>query len=214
MLNPYNNINLKFTLNNKELEVLDEIWVFIDNFRISELTRSKYRNKIINLIKKKYNLETFYFYEKIVEKIYWNLVLKIKQDLKIKPEIFLKKEKNYDKNKITNKILMRNKKIKESTVRKTFIITQNNNLLYKYLYPNDLDLLVGSIMQNRSVYETIMSDNSFIYDIEIEPYNNNIEFDYPYPNLNTIKYFQQNKKQRMHNINNLYYNDDAEKNWL
>lgn len=214
MLNPYNNINLKFQLNNKELEVLDKVWEFIDNFRISELTRSKYRNKIINLIKENYDLKTFYFYEKIVEKIYWNLVLKIKQDLEIKPEIFLKREKNYDKNKITNKILMRNKKIKESTVRKTFIITKNNNLLYKYSYPNDLDLLVSSIMQNRSIYETIMSENSFIYDIEIEPYNNNIEFDYPYPNLNTIKYFQQNKKQRLHNINKLYYSENAEKNWL
>jgi hypothetical protein len=214
MVNPYNNIDLKFSLTNEETKYIDEMWVFIDVFRVSELTRSKYRAKIIKSIISKYNIKTFYFFEYMVEKIYWNLMIKLKIDLDMRPEIFLKKEKKYNAEHIENKILMRNKKIKESTVRKTYIITKNNNLLYKYQYPNHLDLLASSIMQNRSIYESIMSNKLFLFDIEIEPYNNNIEFDYPYPNLNTIKYFQISKKKRLDSIFNLYFCDNAEKNWM
>lgn len=214
MVNPYNNIDLKFPLTIKEIKNIDNMWEFINNFRLSELTRSKYRKSIISLIKSKYDIKTFYFYEIIVEKIYWNLITKLKKELSLKPEIYFKKEKIYDIQQVKNKILMRNKKIKESNVRKTYIVTKKNNLLYKYSYPNHLDLLASSIMQNRSVYESILSNKLFLFDIEIEPYNNNIEFDYPYPNLNTIKYFQINKKERLNNIFNLYYCDNAEKNWM
>lgn len=213
MVNPYNNINLKFSLNNKEIKHIDKMWDFLDIFRTSQLTRHKYRKFIIKTIKSNYDIDTFYFYEYMIEKIYWNLVFKIKKDLKMKPEIFLKKNVS-DISEIENKILMRNKKIKESNVRKTYILTKNNNILYKYLYPNDIDLLASSIMQNRSLYETIMSNKQYLFDIEIEPYNNNIEFDYPFPNLNTIKYFQIKKEERLNNIFNLYYLDNCEKNWM
>ena len=113
-----------------------------------------------------------------------------------------------------NKILMRNKKIKESNIRKLYVVTKNNDLIYKYKYPNDLDLLIASIMINRSLYETIMSETINLSDIEIQPYNNPIEFDYPYPNLNTIKSFTCTKKQRIENIHKMYYENNAEKNWF
>jgi hypothetical protein len=209
-INPYNNKNLKFPLLKKELKVLDKVWEFINDFRETKITRSKYKKYITEKIINKYDINDFYNLEKIVEKIYWNLVTKIKKDKNLKylkPEIFFKEK--YDLNETKNKILMRNNKIKESTVEKTFVVTKSNKLLYKYKYPNDLDLLVSSIMINRSVYETIMSEEAEIFSIEIEPYNNIIEFDYPYPNLNTIKSFTKSKEERMNNIRNMYYYENS-----
>jgi hypothetical protein len=168
------------------------------------LTRGKYREFIAKKIKETYTIEEFYKLEKNIEKMYWNLYSKIKNDINAKPKIFLKQ--NYDPKKIENKILKRNAKIKESTVKKTYIETKKGNLFYKYNYPNDLDLLLSSIMINRSVYETIMSDEEYIFNIELEPYNNIIEFDYPFPNLNTLKSFSSNKNSRLNNISKMYYN--------
>ena len=203
MLNPYNNKKLKFQLSVKEMEKIDKVWDFIDIFRETALTRGKYNRQINDKVSKKYDIKEFYQFERIVEKMYWNLVTKIKKDIFLKPEIFLKKEYNLEE--MENKILMRNVKIKESTVKKTYIITDSGKLLYKYRYPDDLDLFVSSIMINRSVYETIMSESEEIFNIEIEPYNNIVEFDYPYPNLNTIKSFVDTKEKRIEKIKNLYY---------
>ncbi len=201
--NPYNNNNLKFPLSIKELKMLDETWKFLTDFRETKLTRKKYKIYMTQKIKNEYNIKEFYILEKNAEKLYWNLVAKIKKDFHLKSEIFLKE--NLDLNETKNKILMRNNKIKESTVEKTFIFVKNNKLLYKYKYPDDLDLIVSSIMINRSVYETIMSEENDIFSIEIEPYNNIIEFDYLFPNLNTIKSFTQTKKERMNNIYKMFY---------
>jgi hypothetical protein len=217
-VNPYNNIKLNFSLDQKEIKLLDKVWEFINDFRETKLTRNKYTKYIIEKIKKKYKINEFYIYENITEKIYWNLVDKIKNDHEIKSEIFFKNiNQNIPKNMIKNmikdviketkrKILMRNNKIKESTIKKTFITT-SKNILYKYNYPDDLDLIVASVIINRSLYETIMSENKSIFDIDIiiEPYNNIIEFDFPFPNLNTIKPFTKSKKERIINIYNEYY---------
>jgi hypothetical protein len=206
ILNPYNNKNLKYQLSDKEIENLDKVWEFIDDFRETKITRNQYTKYITKKINKKYKIEDFYKYEKITEKIYWNLINKIKSEINIQSEIFNKKNFNTSQIKeVQNKILMRNNKMKESTINKAFIITNNNTLLYKYKYPDDLDLLAASIIINRSTYESIMSNASSIYNIEIEPYNNIIEFDYPFPNFNTIKSFTKTKKERINNIYKKYY---------
>jgi hypothetical protein len=208
--NPYNNIKLKFPLSERELKNIDKVWEFINDFRETKITRNKYKKYIIKKLKNKYDIKDFYNLENVVEKLYWNLAQKIKEEINLKPEIFYKE--TFDLNQTKNKILMRNNKIKESTIDKTYIITKSNKLLYKYRYPNDLDLLVSSIMINRSIYETIMSDEAEIFNLEIEPYSNIVEFDYMYPNLNTIKSFTKTKSERMNNIKNMYYDDKIYQN--
>jgi hypothetical protein len=47
-----------------------------------------------------------------------------------------------------------------------------------------------------------------------EPYNSIIEFDYPFPNLNTIKPFVFSIKERLQNINHMYYSDNADEHWI
>ncbi len=89
--------------------------------------------------------------------------------------------------------------------------------MYKYNYPNDFDMLIFSIMINRSTYETILS-NPYITLNEINnliknPYTSIIEFDYPFPNLNTIKPFVYSMKERIENIKKMYYSSNSFDNW-
>ena len=72
-------------------------------------------------------------------------------------------------------------------------------------------------MENRTIYETIMSNENLSLDeinsLISEPYNSIIEFDYPYPNFNTIKPFVYSSKQRLKNIKKLYYLKNCENYW-
>jgi hypothetical protein len=208
MQNPYNNKDLIYILTEKELSLIDEVWILINIFNNTELTRNKYRKIIINIIKNRYTIEKFYELEIIIEKMYWNLVNKIKLYFFVNNKIKSKETNNIEK--IKNKILIKNKNITLSNIRKSYIC-ENNKILYKYDYPNELDMISTSIMINRSIYETIMI-NINIYEF-IEPYNN-MEFDYPFPNLNTIKPFSFNEETRFENIKKMYYDDDCEKNWF
>lgn len=215
MNNPYTNKFLKYKLKNKDIKQIDNVWNFLNIFRITQTTRKKYRDCIIDNIRKNYDIVNFYKYEKILEKMYWNLVYKIKKDNDIKPKIYIKNISNESIHDLRDKIMIKNKYSKESNVRKSFVISRNKNYLYKYNYPNDLDLMASSIMINRSIYETYLSNDISIYDLNIEPYNNIIEFDYPFPNLNTIKNFSfDNKKERLNNIQKMYFDDDSYKNWF
>lgn len=211
-LNPYHNNQLIYNLDDSEIELLDNVWKFIGDFRITKISRTKYREYIVNKIKNKYDIEQFYNFEIIVEKLYWNLLYKLRYDIDFSPEVFIKQEYNLEDT--TNKILMRNKNIKESNIRKTYVVTKNNNLLYKYDYPNSIDLLMSSIIINRTLYETIMINYNSINEFDLKPYNNTIEFDYPFPNLNTIKGFTKSYEERIENIIKMYYVENAEKNWF
>lgn len=205
--NPYNNKNLKYLLSKNEINEIDNVWEFLSIFRETFLTRGKYRRNIKMKIVEKYTIDEFYKLEKIAEKIYWNLEDKIKneveKEINFKSKIYVKKK--FDLRQMENKIFRRNIKITESNINKSYVITENNEFLYKYKYPDDMDILISSIMVNRSIYETIMSDEESIYNLEIEPYNNIVEFDYLLPNLNTIKSFAYNKNDRIKNISKMYY---------
>lgn len=210
--NSYKDDNLKYPLTNDEIKLIDEVWKFINIFRKSAISRSIYRRTIIDKIKKKYNVDEFYKLEKIVEKMYWNLFYKLSREIDLNPKIYIKEE--FDLKDMTNKILMRNNNITQSNIKKTYIVTKNNKMIYKYDYPNEIDLLIYSIMINRGVYESIMTNTSSIFEIDILPYSSNIEFDYPYPNFNTIKGFTTNNNERKSKIQKMYYDINSEKNWF
>ena len=50
--NPYHNNQLKYKLDNNEIEILDDAWKFIKDFRITKISRTKYREYIIDKMKK------------------------------------------------------------------------------------------------------------------------------------------------------------------
>lgn len=205
MSSAYVNNKNNYNLTEKELCILDNVWELINEFRMTYISRNKYRKNLIERIQNKYSIDEVYTLEMIVEKMYWNLVDKIKLDFDLHSNI--REKYKFDLQRIRNKILQRNKFSKESNVRKSYVYDENENkLLYKYNYPDDFDLIISSIITNRSAYETIMSNQINIINLEINPYENIVEFDYGFPNLNTLKEFALSKKTtRLQNIRRMYY---------
>jgi len=213
-MNPYNNKYLLYVLSENELSLVDKMWEFISVFRISSHTRAEYRYIVMKEIRKKYTVDDFLILELIVEKIYWNLLNILNIRLGLDSVTHIKKISKSDKIKQKNKILQRSS-VSESSVRKSFIMS-GNKIIYKYNYPDDVDLIMGSIMVNRSIYQTLMSnpDDIRLSALDIEPYHNIVEFDYSYPNLNTLVPFLLDKEQRIKNIKKMYYQTDNSYNWF
>jgi len=196
----YTNNNIPYRLTKKELKKIDSVWDFIYDFQESYLSRYSYRTKIFEKIKNKYTIDEFCLYESIVEKMYWRLINTLELSIERDSKIFT--ETNVSKN-IEKKILITNKNIKNSSIKKTYIIT-DKRILYKYKYPDDLDIIASSIMINRSTYETILLGHVNIFDLVTEPYHNIVEFDYPFPNISTIMYQNTDNDTRLKNIKKMY----------
>lgn len=218
MMNPYTNHNLTYPLNLKELKNIDNVWNFLSLFRESKPTRIQYRNHIISKIKENYNVNQFCLFEKILEKMYWNLNNVLKNKIEISQNIRSKKIDRSKLSRLTDFILKSNKKIKESTVRKAISYNdQTNEVKYKYSYPDDFDLIISSIMIDRSMYETLLTNPEKItleYLEMIEPYHNLIEFDYPFPNLNTLEPLDNSDNDRIQKINQMYFQKHSVSRWF
>lgn len=214
-MNPYNNKYTFQPLLKEEISIIDKVWKFIDAFRDETLTKSSYIHHIIKKINKTYNITDFLIYETITEKLYWNLCNVIIDKIYVYDTI--KENYKINKSQIVHKLLTESI-VGKSSMRKAFIYNgRHNSYMYKYNYPNDFDMLIFSIMINRSTYETILSNSEItldeINDLVKNPYNSIVEFDYPFPNLNTIKPFVNSMKKRMLNIKKLYYSPNSFENW-
>lgn len=215
-MNPYNNKYIFHSLSKEEIFLIDKVWIFIGEFKEVSLTKSIYIHNIIQKIKSIYTPVDFLIYETIAEKLYWNLFNVIVDKIYVYDTI--RENHKINKSQTLHKLL-KDSLIGKSSLRKAYVYNKkHHSYMYKYNYPNDLDLLLFSIMVNRSTYETIMSNSDITLD-EINnlipnPYNSTIEFDYPFPNLNTIKPFSYSIKERIANINNLYYSNNPYDNWL
>lgn len=195
----YEDNSMKYPLTKKEIIMIDKVWDLIDIFRETKITRNRYERYIIGKIKLLYTKMEYYVLEIIIEKMYWNLVYKVMENFNLKFEIFFGKKKEIED--IKKNILKKNININNDNINKICFIYKNK-IVYKYNYPNDLDLITFSIMINRELYESIMMNK---INIEIPPYNNIIEFDYMFANINTLIPFVNNKKKRLKKIKELYF---------
>ena len=70
---------LKYQLTQEENDKLDDYWKFIKVFNVTNnnflYSPREYRSNLITKIKKKYTIDEFYFYEKILNKMLWNLLV-------------------------------------------------------------------------------------------------------------------------------------------
>lgn len=106
---------LKYPLEDKEYAYLDSAWEFLENFENKEIFNSDFRQDTIKNIRKNYTITEFYTYEKIINKLFWNLrwltfVLWTKEGLtEASFESFIKDNyKGYDE--IPNSLLLCEKK--------------------------------------------------------------------------------------------------------
>ena len=133
---------LKYKLTNKEINELTNYWKFIDIFSLTDLEKNlskdwftykhmifgayEYRKHIIHILQKSYTFEKFYFYEKILNKLLWNLLNHLNFD--ISDIIINEKHKLYE----TCNDIKQQLKINRSYSHKVYI-TDTKKILIMYL---------------------------------------------------------------------------------
>lgn len=210
----YNNLKYKYTKN--ELKNIDKAWEVIYNFDISENIIGKYKDKIINYVNKDFNKKSFNIIEIIIEKMYWNM----KEIVQTKY-----KENNIDYNIYINidndkkkEIILENKFLYNSYINKMSITENSITYIKKNNLPNslsqktDVEIETQYIMKHRDIYETILKvDNKIAYINELCDFNKNnfiVNFDFCFPNLNTIKPFIYSENEREYRIEKMYFSDN------
>jgi hypothetical protein len=197
---------LKYQLSQEENDKIDDYWKFIKVFNVNNnnflYSPREYRSNLIKKIKKKYTIDEFYFYEKILNKMLWNLLVIYK--------IFLNKID------FTTKLAFR---IRDgSCINKQIMFIEENNIIfpeYRNLksnnkVPQDLFKIL-TILRSRDMYEKVIKDKDYINNIKkIDDFY--YPSDYPFPNVNLIEYNNNNKDIWIKRIKAYYFMKDDE-NW-
>ena len=71
--NIYRNKILKYSLTDEEYNDIDKVWKFMKIFRKRFLLLADYRKDVISNIREKYTIDQFYYYESILNKLFWNI---------------------------------------------------------------------------------------------------------------------------------------------
>lgn len=69
----YTSKYLKYPLTSEEYVYIDQIWKFLEIFENTYIFNSDFRHAVISKIRKEYDIEKFYKYESILNKMFWNL---------------------------------------------------------------------------------------------------------------------------------------------
>jgi len=172
-------------LKKNEVKLIDDVWNFIC------LLKNK---KLNNLVKLNYDVKTFYKLEIILEKLYWKLKIILHNYFNENNYYHEKKIKQNEK----DKILRLNKMNKNLFREKNIIYYKDNERI-------DIDYLIDVIMNNRSIYETIILDPNKIDEIKFNKSYGNFNIIQTFPNINNIKPFIESKYQRLERIKLMYY---------
>jgi hypothetical protein len=164
----------------------------------------EYRRFIIKRIKEKYSIEEFYKYEKIMNKLYWNLYHKLHKNDKLcnmmtdPPKIFQKS--------FNNKILSYNYKTKMYHVQRDYIDNETRK-------KNKTEIKIMSAMMDMNLYLSFYKNpEKKIKKMDVFYY----PLDYPFPNVNRCFYNENPSKEWINRIKKMYfyYNDDyIDKYW-
>jgi hypothetical protein len=215
MNNIYIDKKLPYPLTQEEYKIIDKIWEFNKHFKFITPTYYEYRNTLIKNIPKKYNIEEFFLYEKILEKLYWNLHNLINKKL-----INNLEEYKYDKlDEIKEKFHEDNNF--RSYINKIINYDDINNKIYYCRQQggepvseyNKTNHLINDIMTKREIYEKVMNGEQEINKIKLS--KNYKQIDYGFPNLNIYKPFIGSDEWRKKKIEYYYYKVDfSENNWF
>lgn len=210
----YNRNNLSYPLADDEIKILDDVWDFIEGFKLGFVTLFQYRNTLINNIKKKYNIDEFIKLESIAEKIFWNLKSKFKKEISSENEYEI-----YDWNDF-NKIKenLENDNYYRSFINKLVNFDYENKKIYykkmegsPYIFKgNKMNEYLYVIFFDRILYEKVMHDGNIE---EINLPNIYYQLDYCFPNLNLCKPFLYGKFNRIKRAQQMYYDKNSETNW-
>ena len=213
-----------YKLLKKELNILDDFWKFIeifnyDNYKLIWSSGAwGYRIALIKKIRETYSVEDFYKYEIILNKLLWNLLIKVKfniNDLLIQSTLY-----------INMNILDNSRK---SFSHKQYLHNEINDKKYFFvLYPNlinyDIVNKIFYIMSDRKLYDKVIKGKKSIKSIDPIVYVNHhpaksyyYPQDYVFPNINLLFYNENKKETWINKINKLYFtnkdNENIDNGW-
>ena len=204
-------INVKYPLTKIQLSKIEKVWIFIKDFYEIETDNNtyyiknkklfgpyEYRRLIIDKISKKYTVNEFYDYEKIINKLYWNLHYRL--------NITSNNCNIVKKNKLE-------KIIKRSFINKSINYNQKNSKYYiisdyiRNITEKESNLLYSLL--NERLYKKIMNNPLTKMKIDFSLYYPN---DYPFPNANRC-FYNKNKKDYWKKKIFLMYYSNNDKYW-
>lgn len=192
----------------------DKVWKLLKIFGEPYINLTKYRNKLIKKISRKFTVDEFYECEKIIDKMFWDLREKIGKNDSCCKVIEYNGVDDLD-NKIYG-IIDDIGIYYRSFINKLIIVDKDNKRIYykkmdssSYIFnKNEFNLLSLTILFNKELYEGVMNDTININNIELPKYY--FELDYCFPNVNCCKYNLGSKDDWINRIKKYYYNDTAE----
>ena len=200
--NVYTDKSLEYMLNPEEVVIIDKVFDFVNKFNFVSITLAEYRTKLINDIQKTTRLDEFIMYEKIAEKLLWNLKSKTKHLYKDLSDcvncvyelsesgLASALDKFYEDNSY------------RSFINKLVLIDDVNNKIYHrkmegsahIFEKNEFNLKLWIALNDKKTYELIMFNPSEITKLELPVYY--FSSDYGFPNLNFGRPFIQSDKFR------------------
>ena len=192
-------MNIKLTKN--EENNLDNFWNFIyifSNEKDNLESVGDFRYYIIDTIKKKYNIEEFYLFEQILNKLLYKLLFSL--NVKIKDIHIIS----------SNQIVL--DQVHSYTHNLLLFDSKSNSLFLNNKIGSTILLRkILSVFKNREDYNKLMKNSNYLKELEPLP-EYYYSYDYPFPNVNLFFYNQNNKEVWLKNIKRLYYSND-DKYW-
>jgi len=196
-----------YKLLKKELNILDDFWKFIEIFKVENYKLNwingvhGYRHALIKKIRETYSAEDFYKYEIILNKLLWNLLIKLKFDIKdlfIKSSLYINIEVPW-----------------HSCSHKEYLHNEINDKKYYFKFYSrliDYDIVnkIFYTMSDRKLYDKVINGKKNINSIQSFLYY--YPYDYPFPNINLLFYNKNKKETWINRINKLYFNNKTNNN--
>jgi hypothetical protein len=163
---------------------------------------------LIPVIKILYTPKKFYFYEKILNKMLWNLLIHLNFDIN-NIDITEKRKLYTSCTAITDKL-----KIRHSYSHKIYISDTKKNIDYvfnDYLQINKIMVInkIFKVMSSKKLYDKVMENKKYFYNIKVaEAEIKYYPYDYAFPNINLLFYNMNNKKIWIDRITKLYFTKD------
>jgi hypothetical protein len=164
-----------------------------------------YRKYIIKEMQDKYTPEEFYFFEKMLNKMLFNLLFGFNfKYVNYRTPFITEIDLDYNKS-YSNKILLY-----DEDQNKLMSYNKNDHYTKLNVLQPKLRKLV-STLRDRETYEKIMKNKKYYKKIKF--ISHYYPDDYAFPNVNLMFYNENKKETWIENIKRLYYVDKCEENW-
>ncbi len=206
---------VKYKLTKNQNKELNKVWKFIQSFTPPKVSKDwwtynngkllcayEYRHYIINIIQKNISINKFYEYEKIINKLYWNLKHKLISHIKTN-------NINYSIN-AQNVLKLASGSYINSRVHYNEI---DKKWYYFKMKLPELDIICMDIMRDKTKYEFYLKNPSNIKNYnKKEILDTYYHLNYVFPNINPMFYNKNSKSYWIKKINLMYYQQN-DKNW-